>query len=153
MNTKMIYIDGQETRRRIGEMAGKAHGVRKICMERGLAKETVNQIIRKGYGTAETIDRCIKAGIPIKISNKPIPCRAKREHSRNDAKKLTMEQKLCSGSKKEYDTFKKLFRDNPPKIEIPQPRQISIEDLAEAEQIKEILINGLTAIIEELKKI
>lgn len=143
MNNKKIYIDGQETRRRIGEMAGKAHGVRKICMERGLAKETVNQIIRKGYGTAETIDRCIKAGIPIKISNKPIPCRAKREHSRND-NKMTFNAKgmqIGEGPIPEKLIFKTPLR------------QISIDDLAEAEQIKEILINGLTAIIEELKKI
>ena len=140
MSTKRIYIDGQETRRRIGEMAGKAHGVRKICMERGLAKETVNQIIRKGYGSPATIDKCIKAGIPIKISDRPIPCRAKREHSRND-------------TKNDYEKLAEELKKNPPRLMIPQPKQISIEDLAEAEQIKEILINGLTAIIEALKKI
>jgi hypothetical protein len=146
MSTKRIYIDGQETRRRIGEMAGKAHGVQKICMERGLAKETVNQIIIKGYGSPATIDKCIKAGIPIKISDRPIPCRANREHSRNDNKNDT---------KNEYEKLVEALKlkKNPPRLMIPQPKQISIEDLAEAEQIKEILIDGLTAIIEALKKI
>lgn len=139
MSKKRICIDGQETRKRIGEMAGKVNGVRKICMERGLAKETINQIIRKGYGSAETIDRCIKAGIPIKISDRPIPCRARKEHSRNN-------------TKRDIEKLKKILKE-PILVTVEEPRQMRIEDLTGTEQIKEILINGLTAIIEELKKI
>lgn len=140
MNNKKIYIDGQETRRRIGEMAGKAHGVRKICMERGLAKETVNQIIRKGYGSPATIDKCIKAGIPIKISDRPIPCRAKREHNRTKRPELTLQD--CG------------LQDCGIKTEpVPEPpRQIRIEDI-QLSDIKELLISHLTALIEDLKKI
>jgi len=145
MNNKKIYIDGQETRRRIGEMAGKAHGVRKICMERGLAKETVNQIIRKGYGTAETIDRCIKAGIPIKISDRPIPCRAKREHSRTKRPELTLQD--C-GIKTEEQHWINL----PFKPATDPQRQITLDEIQNSE-MKELLIRHLTALIEDLKKI
>lgn len=144
MPERRININGIETRRQIDEMAGKKNGVTKISKQLGLAKETVNQICRKGYGAPETINRCMKAGLPIVISTKAIPCRVKKEHLRYDTRRAPRT---------------KMQRTRTPELPIRTPenqnkgKQISIEDLAIAEQVKELMISHLTALIEDLKKI
>lgn len=132
---RRVNINGIETRNRLGAMAGKANGIRQISRDTGIPSETLNQICRLGYGAPETINRCIKAGLPIVISDRPIPCRAKKEHGRIDTDRKPRGERIP---------------------EAPKPsetrKQISIDDI-ETAAIKELLICHLTELIEDLKKL
>ena len=134
---RRVNIDGVETRRRLGEMAGKTNGIKQISRQTGIPSETLNQICRLGYGAPETINRCIKAGLPIVTSDKAVPGRARKEHPRYDWSRKPR-------TAKQQETKP---------IDLKEARkQISIDDI-ETNAIKELLIHHLTALIEDLKRI
>lgn len=137
MNAIRININGVETRRKIGELAGKKEGIDKLCTEKGLPSEPINLACLKGYATPEVIVRYTQAGIPVVISKDPVPSRVKVRHSRINTTKQ-------------------------PEIASEKHDQISLEEFTEsyeaqeidkADIIKELLIKKLSELIEELKKI
>ena len=133
----IVYVDGAETRRKISARTGKKDGIKKICAEKGITSWSLNAICRNGFGTFPIVQRYIDAGIPIVISTKAKPNRIRKEHSRK------------ANEKKPADIIQKKEPER-------QPKQLNFEDIEnmqKAEQIRNILIDGLTAIIEELKKI
>ncbi len=142
----IVYVNGAETRRRISDITGKKNGIRKICDEKGLTAWSLNAICRKGFGTIPTIQRYLEAGIPVVISTDPKPNRVRREHTR--ARRAIKLEPVILSEKPEIraDIFPEPRR----------PKQLNfqdIEEMATSEKIRDILIDGLTAIVEELKKI
>lgn len=129
---QVLFVDGIKTRAAIDRMAKQPEGLTKLCKEKGISNGTLCKICRNGYGTPESIRKYQEAGIPICLSSQPVTSRRRKEHTRNDSKK---ENKL---------TFK-------PAPE--NPRQLTLDDISRAEEIKELLISHLTALIEDLKKI
>lgn len=144
--SNIVYVNGAETRRRISDITGKKNGIRKICDDKGITAWSLNAICRKGFGTLPTIQRYIDAGIPVVISTDPKPNRVRREHTRA-RRVIKLEPVILSETPK-------LKADSYP--EPRRPKQLNFEDLKEmatSEKIRDILIDGLTAIVEELKKI
>lgn len=144
--SNIVYVNGAETRRRISDITGKKNGIRKICDEKGITAWSLNAICRKGFGTLPTIQRYIDAGIPVVISTDPKPNRVRREHTR--ARRATKLEPVILSETPEIraDIFPEPRR----------PKQLNFEDIKEmatSEKIRDILIDGLTAIVEELKKI
>lgn len=140
MMERRISINGEATRVAISELTGKRNGIRPACEERGLAPETVNQICRQGYGTPETINRCLAAGLPIIISKDPVPCRRRKPHLRLDSI-----HKKPRGSNREKAPEQRIISET-------SGRQVTFDDL-EMNPVKELLISHLEALIEDLKKI
>jgi hypothetical protein len=146
--SNIVYVNGAETRRRISDITGKKNGIRKICDEKGITAWSLNAICRKGFGTLPTIQRYIDAGIPVVISTDPKPNRVRREHTR--ARRATkLEPVILSET---HDRELKSYIHPEPR----RPKQLNFEDIEEmarSEKIRDILIDGLTTIVEELKKI
>lgn len=160
---QITFIDGKATREEINKISGTKKGLVKICKSKGLPQSTLSRICINGYGDPKIIDRYIEAGIPIIRSNKPIPSRASKEYTRawRKAKDLSEIDSLqikipdgCSAEELRGTIIKVSNPLNPiPSIEKKGPKQMSIEDLTQAEQIKALLITHYTALIEDLKKI
>lgn len=158
---QITFIDGKATREEINKITGTKKGLVKICKSKGLPQSTLSRICINGYGDPKIIDRYIEAGIPIIRSNKPIPSRASKEYTRawRKAKDLSEIESLqinipevSAEELKGTITVREPL--NPiPSIEKKEPKQISIEDLTQAEQIKALLITHYTALIEDLKKL
>ena len=155
---QITFIDGKATREEINKISGTKKGLVKICKSKGLPQSTLSRICINGYGDPKIIDRYIEAGIPIVRSNKPIPSRASKEYTRAWRKEQNPEAPA-----KDKDTITDLTiieKTTGIKILKPTdtpntytPRQISIEDLTQAEQIKALLITHYEALIEDLKKL
>ena len=159
---QITFVDGKATREEINKISGTKKGLVKICKSKGLPQSTLSRICINGYGDPKIIDKYIEAGIPIVRSNKPIPSRASKEYTRawRKAKDLSeiksLQIKIPEVSAEElkgtitvHEPLKPI-----PSIEIPAtPKQLTIEDLTQAEQIKELLITHYTALIEDLKKL
>ena len=77
-----IYIDGIKTRQNIAEETKQALGVKALCEELGVSVGLVNKYIRRGYGDGQTIIEMIRKGIPFELSKEPVPCRARKAHTR-----------------------------------------------------------------------
>ena len=161
---QITFVDGKATREEINKITGTKKGLVKICKSKGLPQSTLSRICINGYGDPKIIDRYIEAGIPIIRSNKPIPSRASKEYTRawRKAKDLSEIKSVqikipdeCSAEALKGKIITVHEPLNPiPSIEKPaQPKQLTIEDLTQAEQIKELLITHYTALIEDLKKI
>ena len=131
---KFISIDGVETRRQIDKAAGKRESMKALCKEKGLTPEALNRACLLGYGTPKIITRYMQAGIPVVLSEKPVPSRLRREHSRGGAA-----SRVASGEQISLETI------NPKAFETPEAKRIN--------EIKELTIRTLEAYIEELKKI
>lgn len=153
--SNIVYVNGAETRRRISDITGKKNGIRKICDDKGITAWSLNAICRKGFGTLPTIQRYIDAGIPVVISTDPKPNRVRREHTR--ARRAIKLPPIILSEKQEAIIPPKtteLRADIYP--EPRRPKQLNFEDIkdmATSEKIRDILIDGLMAIVEELKKI
>ena len=132
--TKKIYIDGAETRRQIDIMAGKQQGLRRICEAKDLKPEPLNRACLRGYSTPEIIQKYMLAGIPVVLSDRPVPCRRRRKHTRGGADEM-----LPAGVQISLENI------NPKAFETPEAKRI--------EAIKELTIRTLEAYIDELKKI
>ena len=148
----IVYVDGAETRRKISARTGKKDGIKKICAEKGITSWSLNAICRNGFGTFPTVQRYIDAGIPIVISTEAKPSRVRREHTR--ARRIIKLEPIILSEKTITTEKNELKADIYP--EPRRPKQLNFEDIEnmqKAEQIRNILIDGLTAIIEELKKI
>ena len=131
-----IFIDGAETRRQIDELAGKKRSMRRVCEEKGLNPEALNNACIKGYGSPKIIQRYMTAGIPVILSERPVPCRIKREKRRNRAGTEAMPPAGVQIS---------LGNIIPSAFETPEAKRI--------DAIKELTIRTLEAYIDELKKI
>lgn len=134
MTTKnVIFIDGIKTRQAIDEMVGKKEGATKLCIEKGISNGTINRICRDGYGTPEAVKRYKDAGFPIIESNRPVPCRLRREHKRSKVGKIPAGEQIDLGTiyPKQFETIKN----------------------TEAKIMRDIIIKHLTALITELKEI
>lgn len=155
---QITFVDGKATREEIEKITGTKKGLVKICKSKGLPQATLSRICINGYGDPKIIERYINAGIPIVRSNKPVPSRTNKEHTRAWRKEKDLSEieslqiKIPEASAEE---IKKAVLSRPlPIIEMPAPpKQLTIEDLTQAEQIKELLITHYTALIEDLKKI
>ena len=134
---KVLFIDGNETRKAVDWKAGRKRGMEKLCRELGVSQQALSRICVKGYGSPDIIKNMMDAGVPIITSKQPVPSRTKRPFNRT-AKKQVPEEKHITVE--------------PPKTS-GHPKQISIDDYTEAAQLKDILIKGLQNIIDELKKI
>lgn len=135
---QVLFVDGIKTRAAIDKMAGQPEGLTKICKEKGVSNGTICKICRNGYGTPESIRKYQEAGIPIYLSSQPVTSRKRKEHTRNDS------------GKKEARAF---GITDPVKQPESIPRQMTLDDIGRAEEMKELLISHLTALIEDLKKI
>ena len=154
---QITFVDGKATREAIEKITGTKKGLVKICKSKGLPQATLSRICINGYGDPKIIERYIKAGIPIVRSNKPVPSRTNVEYTRAYRKEQNPEAPAENKSRQSIlpevsanDLKGFLTMQPPPKGEM---KQLSIEDLTEAEQIKELIITHLTALIEDLKKI
>lgn len=136
---QVLFVDGIKTRAAIDRMAKQPEGLTKLCKEKGISNGTLCKICRNGYGTPESIRKYQEAGIPICLSSQPVTSRRRKEHTRNDNKK---ENNLSVRA----DSL--TFKPSP-----ENPRQLTLDDISRAEEIKELLISHLTALIEDLKKI
>lgn len=132
--TKKIYIDGAETRRQIDIMAGKAQSMRSTCEAKGLKPEALNRACLRGYGSPEIIQRYLIKGIPVVLSDRPVPSRRRREHTRGGAAAM-----LPAGVQISLETI------NPKAFQTAEAQRI--------DAIKELTIRMLETYIEELKKI
>lgn len=134
---KIIFIDGIKTRAEIKKISGKG-GMTELCRRLGVSQPILSDICIHGYGSEKAIKKFKSAGIPIIISDKPVPSRQVKEYTK---KKLT--------AKAEGLVMKA--------EEIPFGRQLSLETLkpavhqTEAQVINEIIIRHLTELTEELK--
>lgn len=134
---QITFVDGKATREAIEKITGTKKGLVKICKSKDLPQPTLSRICINGYGDPKIIDRYIEAGIPIVTSNSPRPSRTKVEYTR-------AYRRDGSGNKPEQKAIEQA---------VNTAKQLRIEDLTGAEQIKELLISHLTALIEDLKKI
>ena len=162
---QITFVDGKATREAIEKITGTKKGLVKICKSKNLPQATLSRICINGYGDPKIIDRYIEAGIPIVRSNKPVPSRTNKEYTRawRKAKDLSeiesLQIKIPEVSAEELRgtiiTVEPLEPLKPfSSLEIPAPpKQLTIEDLTQAEQVKELIITHLTALIEDLKKI
>lgn len=150
----IIFVDGIATREACDIKAGQPHGIKKLCEAAGVSPVSLHEICRNGYGTPLMIEKYSNAGLPIIGSTKPVPCRLLKEHTKNRKEKTDPE-------KPETETFK-LGDENievpvwSPKQEKRETKQISFEDFTgetKADQMKKIIIKGLTEIITELYKL
>lgn len=130
---KIIFVDGIQTRKAIDEMAGQREGATKLCLEKGVSNGTINRICRDGFGTPASIKKYKDAGFPIIESNRPVPCRKRREHTRNNTAKVPAGEQI--------------------KLETIYPTQFQSIEVTEGMLVKNIIIKHLTALIEDLKKI
>ena len=149
---KLIFVDGAKTRETIKKIAGKG-GMSKLCKEKGVSQPVLSDICINGFGTEKTIRKFMAAGIPIITSDRPVPSRTKKEFTRGE-KKAPEEPKKelfrLGGELIEVDPI------GPYRKEARQPEQISFEDFTgetKIRQMKDIIIKGLTNIINELQKI
>lgn len=126
-----IYINGIETRQRIDEITGQKRSMRKFCEAKGLAPETLNEACLKGYGTPITITKYIQAGVPVVLSDTPVPSRLKRERSKASA--------TPKGDQIMMETV--------------YPKAFGNIQNTEAKQMKDVIIRNLKNLIEELEKI
>ena len=129
---KIIFVDGIQTRKAIDEMAGQREGATKLCNERGVSNGTINRICRDGFGTPESIKKYKDAGFPIIESNRPVPCRKRKEHTRNNTAKVPAGEQI--------------------NLETIYPKQFQTVKVTERTLVN-IIIKHLTALIEDLKKI
>lgn len=129
-----IFIDGAETRRQIDKLAGKNRSMRRFCEERGLHPEALNNACIKGYGSPKIIQKYMTAGIPVILSERPVPCRIKRERNRVGTAEMPPAGVQIS-----------LGNIIPNAFETPEAKRI--------DAIKELTIRTLEAYIDELKKI
>ena len=83
-----LFIDGIKTRQNIAEETHKKFGVKQLCEELGVSTEQVTRYIRQGYGDGEIVIDLIRKGIPFELSQEPVPCRVRREHTRGQPKKV-----------------------------------------------------------------
>ena len=131
---KKIYINGIETRRQIDIMAGKSQSLRRTCEEKGLKPEALNTACLKGYGSPEIIQKYLIKGIPVVLSDTPVPSRKRKEHTRGGPA-----AKVPAGEQISLETI------SPKAFETPEAKRIKA--------IKELTIRTLETYIEELKKI
>ncbi len=127
-----IYIDGVETRKEIGKLAGRRDGIDKLCKAAGLPSEPINKACLNGFAYPEVVNKYMKAGIPIVISGTPVPSRVKVRHTRKKATENTeTEQKPLQ---LEFDNF-----------------GIQTREITKADIIKDIMIKHLKAMIAEIE--
>lgn len=160
---QITFVDGKATREAIEKITGTKKGLVKICKSKNLPQATLSRICINGYGDPKIIERYINAGIPIVRSNKPIPSRTNVEYTRAYRKEKDLSEieslqiKIPDGCSAEELRGTIITAHEPlnpiPSIEKKGPKQISIEDLTQAEQIKALLITHYTALIEDLKKL
>lgn len=152
---QITFVDGKATREEINKITGTKKGLVKICKSKGLPQSTLSRICINGYGDPKIIDRYIEAGIPIVRSNKPIPSRASKEYTRAWRKAKDPQTTMPEVSAEELKGTITIHEPLKPftSIEIEKPKQITIEELTQAEQIKTLLITHYTALIEDLKKL
>ena len=159
---QITFVDGKATREEIEKITGTKKGLVKICKSKGLPQATLSRICINGYGDPKIIDRYIEAGIPIVRSNKPVPSRTNVEYTRayRKAKDLSeiksLQNKIPEVSAEELKgtiTVHEPLKAFPSIEKLAPPKQITIEELTQAEQVKELLITHLTALVEDLKKI
>ncbi len=153
---QITFVDGKATREEIEKITGTKKGLVRLCKSKGLPQATLSRICINGYGDPKIIERYINAGIPIVRSNKPIPSRTNVEYTRAYRKEKDLREiKSLQIKIHEEEQLKNIVLSRPmPKIEIPAPpKQLTIEDLTQAEQIKALLITHYTALIEDLKKL
>lgn len=147
---KLIFVDGIKTREAVDRKAGRKRGMVEICKAAGVSQPVLSDICIKGYGTPKTIRKMQEAGIPIIFSPTPVPSRIARTYKKGKNREPVAEDIQKENAKKEpmlLPTGKTM------KATVNFEKQISFEDYTGAAQMKDILIKGLTAIIEELKKI
>ena len=130
MTEKKIYIDGEQTRRRLEQQAGS---IKEACEKKGITSEGLNKICRDGCGTAKMINKYSEAGITFVYSNRPVPSRRRAEHTRGGASKVPEGEQidLLTVYPKQFETIKN----------------------TEAKMMRDIIIKHLTALITELKDI
>lgn len=133
MTEKKIYIDGTKTREAIDEMTGKSQSMRQLCMEKGLHPESLNRACINGFGSPKIIMKYMRAGIPVILSDRPVPSRLRREHSRGGAAKVPAGEQI---------DFEAIY-----------PKQFETIKNSETRKMRDILIRHLTEIIKELKEI
>ena len=133
MTDKKINIDGVKTRESIDEMTGKSQSMRQACIERGLHPESLNRACINGYGSPKIIMKYIRAGIPVVLSERPVPCRLRKEHSRGGASKVPAGEQID--------------------LEAIYPNQFETIKKIDAREMRDIIIRHLTELIKELKEI
>lgn len=152
-----IYINGVETRRKVDDLGGKRQSMRAVCIAKGIEPTTLNSICIRGYGQAETISRLIKAGIPVVLSDRPVPSRLKKLRSDSGVAKAVPEEQKKELFKLGDEIIEVVTPANIPSIPKERhPEQISFEDFTgetKVKQMRDIITKGLTAIINELNKI
>ena len=162
---QITFVDGKATREEIEKITGTKKGLVRLCKSKGLPQATLSRICINGYGDPKIIERYIEAGIPIVRSNRPIPSRTNKEYTRAYRKEKDPQptELIPAGTTVEVLPILKIetsdgitkyptLENFTPKQE-PAPKQLTIEDLTQAEQVKELLITHFTALIEDLKKI
>lgn len=129
-----VFIDGIKTREQIDVWAGRKNGIRRICEETGFSATVLNDACLSGEMTTFSFKKALERGIPVMLSNKPIPCK-RRER-------------------------KKKIEFAPWDEEIPvsdhHPAQLNFEDvrdLTASEQMRDVIIKHLEAMIEDLRRI
>lgn len=158
---QITFVDGKATREEIEKITGTKKGLVRLCKSKGLPQATLSRICINGYGDPKIIDRYIETGIPIVRSNRPIPSRTNKEYTRawRKAKDLSENESLhikipefsaekIVGTITVHEPFEPI-----PSTEKKEPKQMTIDDLTQAEQVKELLITHFTALIEDLKKL
>ena len=137
MKSNFVTIDGAETRKQIDIIAGRKNGTAKICREKGFSSTVLNTACRDGKITIESYTRAIQKGIPIVTNKDAITSKIRDRHA------PASKDEVIEVKERSIDEFQRL-------------QQLSIDDaieLTKADQIKEIMIMHLTAMIEDLKNI
>lgn len=150
---KLIFVDGAKTRAAVKQINGKG-GMAELCKQKGVSQPVLSDICINGYGTEKTIRKYMAAGIPIIISDRPVPNRTKRPFTRGQ--KTEAEKPVKEYFKLGEELIEIDAGDIQKKVERHQPKQISFEDFTgetKVKQMKDIIIKGLTNIINELNKI
>lgn len=168
---ELIFVDGIKTREAVDIKAGRKRGMVGLCKAAGVSQPVLSDICIKGYGTPKTIRKMQEAGIPIIFSPTPVPSRIAREYKKGKNREPASEdiqkehtknrKEKADPEKPETETFK--LGDESievpvwsPKTETHQTKQISFEDFigeTKADQMRKIIIKGLTEIITELYKL
>ena len=123
-----VFIDGIKTREQIDVWAGRKNGIRRICEETGFSATVLNDACLTGEMTTFSFKKALERGIPVMISNKPIPC--KRRERRNLDEEIPVSDH--------------------------HPAQLNFEDvrdLTASEQMRDVIIKHLEAMIEDLRRI
>lgn len=151
---KIIFIDGIKTREEVDKKAGRKRGMVDLCKQLGVSQPVLSEMCINGYGTEKTVRRYMDAGVPIVISQRPITSRTakayKKGKNRMPDPEAATKEGYCLELRNIDETQKQQLVET---IKRNPPHQISIEDITGAEQIKELLISHLTALIEDLKNL